>query len=194
MYSSSFRKVKRRTGYSKKSAFDVILNRILITGVLTIVCLIFLKRNASFKSFFYNNVLSINFNFASINSLYSKYFGGSLPFSDIFSETKTVFNEHLNYDGSSDYLDGVSLNVGSDYLVPSLDTGLVVFIGDKEGYGNTIIVQQVNGVDVWYSNLSDVSVNMYEYVSKGSFIGNCDNNLILVFKKDGNVLDYRKYV
>lgn len=174
--------------------FEGILNRFLITGLLTIVCLIFLKKDVSFRDFFNDRVLSINFNFAYMDNLYRKYFGGTLPFSDILSETKTVFNETLRYDGYSDFLDGVSLNVGVDYLVPSLDTGLVVFVGDKEGYGNTIIVQQANGIDVWYSNMSDVSVNMYEYVSKGSFIGSCDSSLILVFKKDGNVLDYREYV
>lgn len=179
---------------NKKNNFDGFLNKLLITGVLTIICLIFLKKDISFKKFFNDKVLSINFNFSYINSLYKKYLGGSLPFSDIFSEAKTVFNENLSYDGFTDYLDGVSLNVGTDYLVPSLDTGLVVFIGEKEGYGNTIVVQQVNGIDVWYSNMSDVSVDMYEYVSKGSFIGSCHENLILVFKKDGNVLDYKKYV
>lgn len=173
---------------------DCILNRLLITGLITVICLIFLKKNVSFYEFFNNKVLSINFNFAYMNNLYKKYFGGTLPFSDLLSQTKTVFNESLIYDGSSDFLDGVSLNVGTDYLVPSLDTGLVVFIGDKEGYGNTIIIEQANGIDVWYSNMSSVSVNMYEYVSKGSFIGSCENNLILVFKKDGNVLDYREYV
>jgi len=179
---------------NKKNNFDGFLNKLLITGVLTIICLIFLKKDISFKKFFNDKVLSINFNFSYMNSLYNKYLGGSLPFSDIFSEAKTVFNENLSYDGFTDYLDGVSLNVGTDYLVPSLDTGLVVFIGEKEGYGNTIVVQQANGIDVWYSNMSDVSVDMYEYVSKGSFIGSCHENLILVFKKDGNVLDYKKYV
>ena len=174
--------------------FDSILNRFLITGVLTILCLIFLKKNSNFKKFFDDNVMSVNFNFSSANVLYKKYFGGTLPFSDLFSLTNTVFNENLVYDGYSDYLDGVSLNVGTDYLVPSLDTGLVVFVGFKENYGNTIIIQQANGIDVWYSNLSSISVDMYEYVSKGSFVGSCDENLYLVFKKDGNVLDYKKYV
>lgn len=174
--------------------FDSILNRILITGVLTILCLIFLKKDASFKKFFNENIISVNFNFSSVNNLYKKYFGGALPFSDLLSSTDTVFSEKLSYDGFSDYLDGVSLNVGPDYLVPTLDTGLVVFVGYKENYGNTIIVQQSNGIDVWYSNLSNISVDMYEYVSKGSFIGSCENNLYLVFKKDGNVLDYKKYV
>ena len=188
------RSIKNKKVKHSSLIFDRILNRFLITALVTVLCLITLKRDEAIKSFFYNKVLSVNFNFAYINNLYNEYFGGSLPFSNVFEETSTVFNESLSYNSFSDYLDGVSLDVGSNYLVPVLDTGLIVFVGEKEGYGNTIIVQQVNGIDVWYSNMSNISVSMYEYVSKGSFIGSCENNLYLVFKKDGNILDYKRYI
>lgn len=189
-------KIRRRiSGKSvSNSFFSRFLNRFLITGLITIICLIVLKSNSFLKDSFYNKVLNVNFNFAYVNDLYGRYFGGVLPFSDFFSETTTVFNETLSYDGYSSYLDGVSLNVSSNYLVPSLDSGLVVFVGEKEGYGNTVIVETVSGVDMWYSNMSSISVDMYEYVSRGDFLGNCDNNLYLVFKKDGNVLDYQEYI
>lgn len=176
------------------SIFDRFINKFLITCLLTVICLICLKGNVSFKQFFYNHVVSDNFDFAYFNSLYSKYFGGSIPFSNFFSDTKMVFNESLVYDSLTDYNDGVSLSVGENYLVPILNSGLVVFIGDKEGYGNTVIVEQANGIDVWYSNLNRVNVSLYEYVSSGNIIGECDNYLYLVFKKDGNVLDYKKYI
>ena len=157
------------------SFFVRFLNRFLITALLTVVCLIFLKKNVSFKNYFSDHVLSDNFNFSYFNSLYDKYLGG-FPFKSVVP----VFNEKLSYSDSSDYLDGVSL--------------LVVFIGYKEGYGNTLILEGSDGVDIWYSNMDDISVSMYEYVGEGSFIGNCSNKLILVFKKDGNVLDYKKYI
>ena len=86
------------------------------------------------------------------------------------------------------------MSVSDNYLVPSISDGLVVFIGEKEGYGNTVIVEGSDGVDTWYSNMSDVSVSLYQYISNGSFIGNCSKNLYLVFKKDGNVIDYKKYI
>ena len=170
------------------------LNRFLITGLITVICLIMFKKSSSFKSMFYERVLSDNFNFAYVNNLYSKYFGGVLPFSKIISDVEPVFNEKLFYDGYDDYLDGVSLDVSSDYMVPSITDGLVVFIGYKEGYGNTLIVEDSNGVDIWYSNMNDISVKMYQYITRGSFIGDCSDKLYLVFKKDGNVLDYKKYI
>lgn len=183
-----------RSKCSSNSFFSNFLSRLLITGLITIVCLIMFKKSSSFKKYFDDNVLSTNFDFAYINSIYKKYMGGVLPFSDIIPNTESVFSEKLSYDGFSDYLDGVSLNVSSDYMVPSIGSGLVVFIGYKEGYGNTLIIEGSDGVDIWYSNMNDISVSMYEYVSSGSFIGNCSNNLYLVFKKDGNVLDYKKYI
>ena len=87
----------------------------------------------------------------------------------------------------------MKLTVSKEYLVPVIDSGMVVFIGDKEKYGKTVIVQQVNGIDVWYSSLENVSVQLYDYVEKGDLLGDVkDTSLILVFKKDGKVLDYEK--
>lgn len=176
------------------SFFNIFFNKLLITGLITIICLIGCKGNSGFKKNFYDNVIDVNFNFAYINNIYQKYFGGAIPFSSFLNSTETVFNESLNYSGFSSYLDGVSLDVGDNYLVPSLESGLVIFIGEKEGYGNTVIVEGSNGVNVWYSNMSNISVDMYQYISKGSFVGECNNKLFLVFKKDGNVLDYQEYI
>lgn len=184
----------RKYKSSSSSFFSNFLNRFLITCLITIISLIMFKKDVSFKRYFSDNILSNNFNFASINSLYTKYFGGTLPFKNLIPDIQPVFNEKLSYSGVSDYLDGVSLSVSDDYLVPSISDGLVVFIGEKEGYGNTVIIEGTDGIDVWYSNMSSISLSMYEYVGGGSFIGNCSNNLYLVFKKDGNVLDYKKYI
>lgn len=189
-----YKKNKDKKNIGSYSFFSRFLNKLLISSLLTVLCMIFFKKDSSFKRLFYDNVLDVNFNFAYLNNLYKSYFGGVLPFSDFFESTESVFNESLDYSESHDYLDGVSLSVSSNYLVPSLDNGLVVFIGEKDGYGNTVIIQTSGGIDIWYSNLSDLNVNMYDYVSKGSLIGNCDSNLYLVFKKNGEVLDYKKYI
>lgn len=197
MSNHDLKRIKKRVNgkdNSFNSFFSIFLNKLLITGLITIICLIFLRRNSNFKSFFYDKVLGVNFNFAYVNGLYQKYFGGSIPFSVFLNSTETVFNESLSYSDSSSYLDGVSLDVGDNYLVPSLESGLVIFVGEKEGYGNTIIVEGADGVNIWYSNMENVSVDMYQYISKGSFVGECNNKLFLVFKKDGNVLDYQEYI
>ena len=75
-----------------------------------------------------------------------------------------------------------------------MDSGIVIFIGDKEGYGKTVIVQQENGVDVWYSNLEEINVKLYDYIKKGNLIGMVNQNLYLVFIKNGDVIDYKEYI
>ena len=167
--------------------------KFLILVILTIIILILLKNN-QFKTIFYEYVYNDNINFASINKWYESKFGSSLPFGKYFEDIIPVFNEKLNYKEKNKYKDGVALTVDDDYLVPALDSGIVIFIGEKEGYGNTIIIQQENGIDLWYSNLKEINLKLYDYVKEGSLIGVSNNNLYLVFTKDGEVVDYQEYI
>lgn len=193
----SIRHKKRKQRVKKSTSYVPILNKILLVVLLTIVTLIVLKSSSSFKAKFYHQVYENNIGFAQINELYQKYFGTPIPFTDLLSETTTqpVFDEKLSYTNQSKYLDGVALTVSQSYMVPSLESGMVIFAGEKEGYGNTIIIEQVNGVEVWYSNLKTNSVKIYDYIEKGSLIGEVnDTTLYLVFKKDGNILNYEDYI
>lgn len=168
--------------------------KFVILVILTVVTIFVLKFNSEFKINFYKYVYEDSISFAKINNWYKSKFGSSLPFSDYFEEVTPVFNEQLKYNSSSIYKDGVSLEVGYDYLVPALDSGIVIFIGEKEGYGKTVIIQQENGIDVWYSNLKEINLQLYDYIKDGSLIGSVDENLYLVFIKNGEVLDYQEYI
>ena len=102
-----------------------------------------------------------------------------------------VFNETLKYSDQTLYKDGVALTVENNYLVPILENGMVIFVGEKEGYNKTVIVEQVDGLEIWYGNLENINVNLYDYVEKGNLIGEItDNTLYLVYKKDGEVIKY----
>ena len=162
--------------------------------LLTLIVLISLKSNQQFRNLVYKYVYTNNISFASINNWYNSKFGSPLPFSDFFEESIPVFNEKLKYQEINKYKDGVALTVDYEYLIPSLDNGIVIFVGEKEEYGNTVIVQQENGVDVWYSNISEVNVKLYDYIQKGSLIGNVNEKLYLVFIKNGEVVNYEEYI
>ena len=128
--------------------------KVLLTIVITLILFIFLKKDRNFKTQFYHYVYDTNFDFATVNQLYKKYIGSELPFQELFiQKDKDVFDEKLTYEDSHIYKDGVKLTVTSSYLVPVQQSGIVVFIGEKEGYGNTVIIQQVDGVDLWYGNV-----------------------------------------
>lgn len=170
--------------------------KFLVLLIITLVTLIALKSNSKFRSIFYKSVYDTNFSFAEINKLYQDTFGNPLPFKDLFDDnTRIVFNEKLKYSVASKYYDGVCLEVEKNLLVPVLESGMVVFIGEKENYGNTVIIEQIDGIDVWYGNVTNVNVKLYDYTEKGSILGNSDgNNLYLVYKQDGKNLDYEKYL
>lgn len=169
------------------------LFRITVTILLTLIVLINVKKDTNFKNKFYQLVYEDNFDFAYVNSLYKQYFGDAIPFKKMLV-TKTVFSETLVYDKSLPYLDGVELSVIDDYLVPVLNSGLVVYIGEKEGYGQVVVIEQVDGVDCWYGNLDTVNVKLYDYVEDGSLLGSVSNKLYLVYKQNGEVISYEKYL
>lgn len=167
--------------------------RFLITCILTLIILINIKDNQKFKIKFYELVYQDNISLAHINTLYKKYFGELIPFNPIIDST-TVFNEKITYDNIEPFLDGVKLKVSNEYLVPVITGGLVVFVGEKEGYGNVVIIEQEDGVDCWYGNLENINLELYDYVEKGSLLGSVSDELYLVYKNKGEIISYEKYI
>ena len=170
------------------------ITRFLCTVILTLLSLIGLKKSASFQSTFYKEVYEKNFSFASVQSLYQKYFGSTLPFENMFGKVQPVFSEKFVYTSVEPYMDGAKFTVTNQYLMPVLESGMVVFMGEKEGYGNTIIIQQVDGTDAWYSNIAS-NVKLYDYIEKGDVLGEVQgNSLYMVFQKNGTIVGYEKYM
>lgn len=170
--------------------------RFLVTILLTLGILIGMKSSVSFKKEFYKQVYETNFSFAYVNHIYQNLFGSPVPFSEFLKEpVKPTFKEKLIYKEEKAYKEGVALTVENQYLVPIKNSGLVVFIGEKEGYGKTVIVQQMDGIDLWYGNLNEINVKLYDYVEEGSLLGEVEaQTLYLVFKKEGTLLDYKEYL
>lgn len=162
---------------------------VILFLLISIVC------NFSDKNllWFKNNIYDNNINFTFFNKIYKKYINKYLPF-DLYDE-KIVMSDKFIYSDKEKYLNGVKLNVGKNYNMKSLCGGIVVYIGDKEGLGNTVIIQGSDGVDYWYSNLDNLSIKLYDYIEKDVLIGNTkDEYVYLNFLKDGKYLDYEKYI
>jgi len=170
------------------------ITKVLICLILFVSFLIVIKVNPNLKEGIYKVIYEDHFSFSYVNNLYKKYFGNVLPFENI-APTEEVFNEKITYNEVSLYKDGAQLDVASNYLVPVIESGIVVFIGEKENYGNTVIVQQINGVDVWYGNVEITDIKIYDYIEKGTLLGEVTGNkLYLVFQKEGKYLDYKEYL
>lgn len=165
------------------------INKILLVVLITLVTMILLKSNSDLKPIFYKYLYEDNIRFADINNLYKKYFGSIIP----DNKVKTVSANNLVYTSKEKYKDGVKLTVSKNYTVPAIKEGMVVFVGEKEGYGKTVIISGIDGIDIWYSNI-DSNVKIYDYVNKSDIIGEASDSLYIVIKKKDNVLNYEKYI
>jgi len=104
-----------------------------------------------------------------------------------------VFGSTLEYTNISPYQNGQSLEIGSEVPINSLTGGIVVFAGIKEGFNNTIIIQGSDGYDIWYGNLSNVDIGIYDYVDAGTIIASASDNLYLLITKDAKYFTYEEY-
>lgn len=170
--------------------------KFLLCSCLFLLLGIICKLDNSYKIYLEKKIYKDYLDFSSVRLFYDKYMGGVFPIENSINKgVVSVFNEELNYKSLESYKDGASLEVDYNYLVPSINKGLVVYVGEKEGYGNVVIIEGDNNIDIWYGNLRNTVVSLYDFVSSGSYIGEvCDNKLYLVYTKKNNFLDYRKYL
>ena len=165
-----------------------VLNKLLLSIIVFLIGMILTK--TSFKETIKTKLYEESLPFQKLKNTYNKYLGNIIK----VEETKEVFNETLVFNNISKYKDGVKLSVSSNYMVPILESGVVVFIGEKDDYKNTIIVEQVDGIDVFYGNIKSNNIKLYDYVEKGELLGEANKELYLVFQKDGEYLDYKEYI
>lgn len=195
-YKSVEKYLKKHNNKNRRKTLKKLAIKIMICICLFLSGLIILKYDKKHDNKINNYLSSHNINMATLNKLYDKYLGDILPFQkNTKKNVSKVFNETIRYKNSSIYKDGVKLSVDTSYLTPVIESGVVVFKGNKENYGNTVIIEQVDGVTTWYGNLNNISVDVYDYVTKGEFLGEASDDFIyLVFEKKGKYLDYKDYL
>ena len=178
-----------------KSFFKSFFNKILFCILLFLILMIVVKGNPELKDKVYSFIYENNISFSKFREVYEEYLGGVIPFDNVMvDDTVKVFSEEIEYKEISDYNNGAKLVVENNYLVPIVESGIVVYMGEKEGYGYTIIVQQVDGVDCWYVNVSS-NISLYDYVEKGSLLGDSSGDVMyLYFQKNGEFIDYKTYI
>ena len=163
--------------------------------VIFLILAILSKASPTYKDLIVTNIYEKNISFAKIKKLYDKYLGGISPLDKAVEKEISVFNEKLEYNNESIYHDGVKLEVTNNYLVPTQEEGMIIYIGEKENYGNVVIVEGINGINIWYGNMETVAYKLYDYVEKNAYLGTTNSNtLYLVYQKDGKFLDYKEYL
>ena len=136
------------------------------------------------KELYTKYVLEDNISFVKFRNYYEKYFMGV---NDIVSNEEVLVNSVNDYE----YIDGRYKYYKED--VNAISSGIVVYVGNKDNLGNTVIVQGVDGVDIWYSNLGEVKYGMYDYISNGDVIGLSNEYYLVSLYKNGEMISNEEY-
>lgn len=167
--------------------------KLLICSIVFLFIGIAAKGSKKYADIIYNELYVRNINFASVRKFYNQYLGGVLSLS-MLEGIESVFNEELKYNSKKEYEDGVELEVGTSYLVPNIVDGIVVFVGKKDKYQSVVMVEDRNGIDLWYGNVCSTSLKLYDNIKAGDYVGEvCDNKLYLVVSKGNTFLNFDSY-
>lgn len=189
----SLEKINSKKETKGKSKILSFINKTLTAVFLGIVFLIIMEYSPKFKDFMQNEVLDKNISFAFFSNIYNKYFGDVLPNND--ESVVKVFKEKINYKTKEKYLNGYKLTTENNYLVPVIESGVVVFIGEKDDLGKSIVIEGEDKTTITYGNIKNNDIKLYEYVNAGKYLGEVnDNYLYLIIQKDGEYLDIETYL
>ena len=176
-----------------QSKLSKIFSQLLLSIIFFLISLIVLKSNDSFKEKYQNLLFNDSYSYTKLYNLYQKYFGEVIPVDTV--TTTTVSNETLTYLSKENYYDGYQFTLTESYPIPALNSGIIVYLGDKDNYGNTCIIEGIDGVDIWYGNINISNLTLYDYVKEGNILSaSLDNKLNIVLTKDGNYLKYEDYL
>lgn len=191
-YLNQFKKKKRNIKViDKNNNLKNLLSKFLIAIIFFLSSIIFTNISDNNLLLYKEYVLTESLPFTKIKGWYEELFGEVLPDS---KNNQMVFDGKLLYKDIKDYHDGEELTLNNNTLINNITSGIVVFIGEKDNYNNTVIIQGVDGIDAWYGNLENVSVKLYDYVEKNTVLGQTqDDKLYLVLKKDNDYLKYEDY-
>ncbi|GKU81431.1 M23 family metallopeptidase [Niallia sp. NCCP-28] len=147
------------------------------------------------------------FNFAGVSNWYEKQFGKPLAFLPLEKQKEEKEENNLQQYALSasgkileDFNDNgqrVAIETDNDTTVQAMNEGFVKFAGEKEGFGNTVIIQHSDKSESWYGNLKEIDVKIYENLKKGDKVGLAssyenDESLGLFYfaiKKDNDFID-----
>ena len=170
-----------------------IVSKLLLSIIFLLVSIILINKNNNVKEFYQENIYTNSWSFTKFNSLYNKYFGSLVKDYQV-PDTSSVFNETLSYSHIEDYLNGSILSVSNNYMVPVIESGIIVYLGDKDALKNTCIVQGVDGVDIWYSNIDISKLTLMDYVNKGEFLSTTlSDKLYLTLERGNEYIKYEDY-
>lgn len=170
-----------------------LISRTLIAIIFVLGSIIFTNISDENKELYQKYVLEDSLEFTKINELYQSLFG-SVDITNKDNDSEVVFG-NITYTNIEPFKNGAKLTIGMNEVVNVITSGIVVFIGEKDDLGNTIIVQGNDGVDIWYSNITDTDIKVYDYLESGNILGTSNSDdIYITISKDGEFMSYEEYM
>lgn len=178
IFNMTYEEYKNKKDSKANNIFKKILSKLFTIVIFTMIVITFSNTSPKFKSFIVDKVLNSTIDFSFVNKLSNKV-------TNVFktsNNTLPVVKEENNR--KERYKDGIKYIVNKGASVNIKDSGIVTYIGNKDGYNNTVIIQQSNGYYAWYGNIKE-EVKLYDYIESGSKIGKTlSNEYYYVLLKD----------
>lgn len=178
IFNMTYEEYKNKKDSKANNIFKKILSKLFTIVIFTMIVITLSNMSPKFKSFIVDKVLNSTIDFSFVNKLSNKV-------TNVFktsNNTLPVVKEENNR--KERYKDGIKYIVNKRASVNIKDSGIVTYIGNKDGYNNTVIIQQSNGYYAWYGNIKE-EVKLYDYIESGSKIGETlTNEYYYVLLKD----------
>ena len=177
-YKNSNKRSKSFTKIIKK-----LFGKLFTVLIFTMVIISLSNYSPKFRNFLINDILNNSMNFSKINNILDKT-------TNIFKTEKIEKVNKLedNVISSEKYKDGIKYFISDNEKIYVKDSGIVTYIGKKDGYNNTIVIQQSNGYYAWYGNIKE-KVKLYDYVESGSLLGTASQEYYYVLLKDDKPIE-----
>lgn len=165
----------------KNEILKKILSKLFTIIIFIMLVVTISNYSPGFKNFIIDDVLNSTYDFSKVNKLINN-------FTTVFKNDNTAKVSFVENKTHEKYLDGVKYIIGENEEIKLKSSGIVTYIGKKDGYNNTIIVQQSDGYYAWYGNVKE-SVKLYDYIEAGETIGTSSDEYYYVLFKDDKPVD-----
>lgn len=179
--------------YSFKNYLFSFFIKSLIVVIFFLLASIYINISSDNKKKLKNIVYKNNLSFARIYGMYQKYLGEIIPFKTN-NEIKKVSGESFKYNSVGKEGNFYLFKVDAGENISAFKSGIVIEKKKDKTYGNIVKIQDKQGVIITYGNLTNVSVFLYDYVSKDEIIGVCEEKVYLMFQKNGKYLKYDEFI
>ncbi|MDT3414374.1 stage IV sporulation protein FA [Brevibacillus aydinogluensis] len=129
-------------------------------------------------------VMTRDFNFAGVADWYEARFGAlptllpslsgkkAVPVDGHSTQTVWKWPASWKVVKPFDHASGkVVLSTGTDGAVTMGEAGWVTFVGEKPGFGTTVVVRLAQGREMWFGNLEKIQVAVNDFLQPGQVVG-----------------------